>query len=81
MKNTGYIANKDTINIGVTMNVTYLSGHIDTHAVFMLKTDPTVRYSNLAVIMPITHLTGGYTIDWLIYQDILYPAINDNQNW
>ena len=79
MKDTGYISNKDTIGLGVTVHVTYLSGHNDTHAVFMLVTKLTSRYSNWAVITPVTHLTGGYMIYWIIYQDLLYPLLNDNR--
>ena len=45
MKDTGYIYNRDSIGLGVTMHVTYLSGHNDTHAIFMLVTDLTDRYS------------------------------------
>ena len=36
LKDTGYIANRDTIVFGVTMHVTHLLGHNDTHAVFIL---------------------------------------------
>ena len=53
------------------MHVSYLSGHNDTHAVFVLVTDPTARYPIWAVITPVMHLMGGYTIYWLIYRDHL----------
>ena len=46
LKDTGYIANIDTIILGVTMHVTYLSGHNDTHDLFMRVTDLTDRYYN-----------------------------------
>ena len=46
LKDTGYVSNKDTIGLGVKMHVTYLSGHNDTHAVFMLVTDLTEHHSN-----------------------------------
>ena len=46
LKDTGYIANRDTIDLGITMHIMYLSGHNDTHAVFMLITDITDSYSN-----------------------------------
>ena len=35
LKYTGYIANIDTVGLGVKMHVTYLSGYNDTHVVFM----------------------------------------------
>ena len=46
LKDTGYISTRDTIVLGVTMYVTYLSGHNDTNSVFMPITDLTARYSN-----------------------------------
>ena len=36
LKDNGYIDNRDTIGLVVTMNVMYLSGHNYTHAVFVL---------------------------------------------
>ena len=41
MKYTGYIDNRDTIGIGVTMYVTYISWNNDTHAMFVLVADLT----------------------------------------
>ena len=75
LKDARYIANKYTIGLGVTMHVTCLSGHNDTHAVFMLVTDLTALYYNLIVIMPATHSMGDYTIYSLIYRDHLLPCI------
>ena len=46
LKYTGYISNGFTIGLGVTIHVTYLLGHNDTHSVFMLVTDLTSRYSD-----------------------------------
>ena len=51
----------------------YLSGHNNTHAMFMLVTDPTAHYSDWVVITPVTHSTVSYTIYWLIYRDHLWP--------
>ena len=62
------------------MHVTYLSGHNDTHAVFMLVTDLTARYSNWDVITHVMHLSGGYMKYWLIYWDLLDPILNGDQN-
>ena len=46
LKDTGYISNRDNIGLVVTIHVTYLSGHNNKRAVFMLVTDLTARYSN-----------------------------------
>ena len=44
LKDTGYIANRDTIGLVVKMHIMYLSGHNYTHAVFMLVTNLIARY-------------------------------------
>ena len=46
LKDIWYISNIDTIGLGVTMHVMYLSGCNDTHAVFMLVTGLMACYFN-----------------------------------
>ena len=58
-----------------------LSGHNDTHTVFMLVTDLTACYSNWVIIMPITHSIGDYRVYWLMYQDNLFPRTHRRPQW
>ena len=46
---------------GLKSLVSYLSGHIDTHAVFMPIMDLTDRYSNWVITKLVTHSTGDCT--------------------